>query len=72
MFVGNGLVAIFAGLFANYLVDNLKLGPVAPFDASACVLLLGGAGEHWPLGRWCSPFIRLYPMLLGRPDFAAH
>jgi hypothetical protein len=30
-------------LAANFLVDNLKLGPVAPFDASATVLLIGGA-----------------------------
>ncbi len=43
VFVGNGLVAILAGLLANYLVDNLALGPVAPFDASATVLLIGGA-----------------------------
>eukprot|EP00798_Chlamydomonas_sp_ICE-L_P030094 gene30094-35059_t len=43
VFVGNGLVAILAGLVANYLVESLKLGPVAPFDASATVLLLGGA-----------------------------
>lgn len=42
VFVGNGLVAILAGLFANFLVENMALGPVAPFDASACVLLLGG------------------------------
>lgn len=42
VFLGNGLVAILAGLVANYLVENLQLGPVAPFDASAIVLLLGG------------------------------
>ena len=41
--MGNGLVAILAGLVANYLVDDLSLGPVAPFDASAVVLLCGGA-----------------------------
>ena len=27
----NGLLAILAGLIANYLADNLKLGPTAPF-----------------------------------------
>lgn len=43
VFVGNGLMAILAGLVANFLVDNMKLGPVAPFDASATVLLIGGA-----------------------------
>lgn len=43
VFVGNGLMAILAGLVASYLVDKLKLGPVAPFDASAAVLLAGGA-----------------------------
>mmetsp|Transcript_11407 Transcript_11407/g.24520 ORF Transcript_11407/g.24520 Transcript_11407/m.24520 type:complete len:468 (+) Transcript_11407:55-1458(+) len=43
VFVGNGLMAILAGLVANFLVDNLSLGPVSPFDASAAVLLLGGA-----------------------------
>ena len=41
--MGNGLVAILAGLVANFLVDNLGLGPVAPFDAAAAVLLIGGA-----------------------------
>ncbi|MEW5319725.1 MAG: hypothetical protein WDW38_010861 [Sanguina aurantia] len=41
--LGNGLVAILAGLFANFLVESLSLGPVAPFDASAAVLLAGGA-----------------------------
>lgn len=40
--VGNGLVAIVAGLLAQTLVGALKLGPVAPFDAAACVLAVGG------------------------------
>ncbi|GMP61245.1 hypothetical protein CsSME_00041578 [Camellia sinensis var. sinensis] len=35
IFLGNGLVAIVAGLFGNLLVDSLNLGPVAPFDAAA-------------------------------------
>lgn len=43
VFVGNGLMAILAGLVANFLVVDMKLGPVAPFDASAAVLLIGGA-----------------------------
>ncbi|GFH18481.1 uncharacterized protein HaLaN_15297, partial [Haematococcus lacustris] len=44
VFSGNGLMAIFAGLLANTLVGNLGLGPVAPFDASAVVLMIGGGG----------------------------
>ncbi|CAH2048400.1 unnamed protein product [Thlaspi arvense] len=43
IFLGNGLVAIIAGLFGNYLVDSLSLGPVAPFDAAACFLAIGMA-----------------------------
>lgn len=43
-------MAILAGLFANFLVENMKLGPVSPFDASAAVLLIGGAviATSWP------------------------
>ena len=43
IFLGNGLVAIIAGLFGNVLVDSLSLGPVAPFDAAACFLAIGMA-----------------------------
>ncbi|CAL9146177.1 uncharacterized protein LOC135628827 [Musa acuminata AAA Group] len=43
IFLGNGLVAIIAGLFANLLTDNLGFGPVAPFDAAACFLAIGMA-----------------------------
>lgn len=43
IFLGNGLVAIVAGLFANLLADNLGFGPVAPFDAAACLLAIGMA-----------------------------
>ncbi|XP_065858494.1 uncharacterized protein [Euphorbia lathyris] len=43
IFLGNGLVAIMSGLFGNFLVDNLGLGPVAPFDAAACFLAIGMA-----------------------------
>ncbi|KAM3409080.1 hypothetical protein ACQJBY_001833 [Aegilops geniculata] len=43
IFLGNGLVAIVAGLFANLLADNLGFGPVAPFDAAACFLAIGMA-----------------------------
>lgn len=43
IFLGNGLVAILSGLFGNLLVDNLSLGPVAPFDAAACFLAVGMA-----------------------------
>ncbi|KAJ6797328.1 molybdate-anion transporter-like [Iris pallida] len=43
IFLGNGLIAIVAGLFANMLADNLGFGPVAPFDAAACFLAIGMA-----------------------------
>lgn len=43
VFVGNGLVAIVAGLLGHALVEVLQLGPVSPFDAAALVLLIGGA-----------------------------
>ena len=46
VFLGNGLMAILSGLLANYLVDDMALGPVAPFDASATVLLIGGIVIH--------------------------
>ncbi|GFR46357.1 hypothetical protein Agub_g7865 [Astrephomene gubernaculifera] len=50
VFVGNGLMAILSGLIASFLVDKLGLGPVAPFDAAALVLLVGGAvvARSWP------------------------
>ncbi|MBA0610877.1 hypothetical protein Godav_011640, partial [Gossypium davidsonii] len=41
IFLGNGLMAILSGLFGNELVDSLKLGPVAPFDAASCFLAIG-------------------------------
>lgn len=34
-------MAILSGLFGNVLVDSLKLGPVAPFDAASCFLAIG-------------------------------
>ena len=40
--MGNGLMAIVAGLFAQMLVSNLDFGPVAPFDAAAVVMVIGG------------------------------
>ncbi|KAG2555270.1 hypothetical protein PVAP13_9KG566200 [Panicum virgatum] len=43
IFLGNGLVAIVSGLFANLLAENLGFGPVAPFDAAACFLAIGMA-----------------------------
>ncbi|ERN10780.1 hypothetical protein AMTRI_Chr09g19390 [Amborella trichopoda] len=43
IFLGNGLVAIVSGLFANFIADNLGFGPVAPFDAAACFLAIGMA-----------------------------
>nr|AFP55541.1 major facilitator superfamily domain [Rosa rugosa] len=41
IFLGNGVVAILAGLLGNTLVDTLALGPVAPFDAASCFLTIG-------------------------------
>ncbi|CAI8609486.1 unnamed protein product [Vicia faba] len=41
IFLGNGLVAIFSGLFGNVLVDTLALGPVASFNAAAGFLTIG-------------------------------
>ncbi|KAF3507577.1 hypothetical protein F2Q69_00005383 [Brassica cretica] len=43
VFLGNGLVAILSGLFGNLLVDTFSFGPVAPFDAAACILAIGMA-----------------------------
>ena len=43
VFLGNGLVAILAGLIANSLVTGMELGPTAPFDAAAAALALGFA-----------------------------
>ena len=42
IFLGNGLVSIVSGLLANYLVTDMRLGPVAPFDAAALFLAIGG------------------------------
>jgi hypothetical protein len=42
VFLGNGLMAIASGLLGNVLVEDFKLGPVAPFDAAIVVLLAGG------------------------------
>jgi hypothetical protein len=46
VFLGNGLMAIAAGLVGNVLVEDLGLGPVAPFDAAVVVLVLGGIAIH--------------------------
>ncbi|KAL6280689.1 hypothetical protein ACE6H2_017570 [Prunus campanulata] len=43
IFLGNGLIAIVAGLLGNLLVHTLGFGPVAPFDAAACFLAIGMA-----------------------------
>ena len=43
IFLGNGLVSIVSGLLANYpSATDLSLGPVAPFDAAAVFLAVGG------------------------------
>jgi hypothetical protein len=41
-FFGNGVVAILSGIIAHILVEILDLGPRAPFDAAATILLSGG------------------------------
>lgn len=41
IFLGNGLVAIVAGLLGNLLVDTFGFGAVAPFDAASCFLAIG-------------------------------
>lgn len=41
IFLGNGLIAILAGLVANTLAGTFGFGPVSPFDAAACVLAVG-------------------------------
>lgn len=43
-------MAILSGLVASYLVDTMRLGPVAPFDAAIVVLLAGGTVVYmsWP------------------------
>jgi hypothetical protein len=50
VFLGNGLVAILAGLLGHGLVETFNFGPVAPFDAAAVVLLIGGIAiaYTWP------------------------
>ncbi|KAI3439118.1 hypothetical protein D9Q98_001527 [Chlorella vulgaris] len=42
VFLGNGLMAIMSGLVAHTLVETVAWGPVAPFDAAAVVLAVGG------------------------------
>ena len=41
VFFGNGLVAIVAGVVANYLVRDFGYGPLAPFDLAMVVLTIG-------------------------------
>lgn len=43
VFLGNGLMAIFAGFFGDFLVERMGLGRVAPFDAAIVFMLVGGA-----------------------------
>ncbi|PNW73975.1 hypothetical protein CHLRE_13g580150v5 [Chlamydomonas reinhardtii] len=50
IFLGAGLMAILSGLLGNVLVEDLRMGPVAPFDAAIVVMLCGGAlvAATWP------------------------
>ncbi|GAQ85037.1 major facilitator superfamily protein [Klebsormidium nitens] len=57
IFLGNGLVAILAGLLANFLVVDLNLGPVAPFDTAACFLAIG-----------CGVILKTWPENYGETD----
>ena len=43
IFLGNGVVAIMFGLFANTLADTLGFGPIPPFDVAAFSLAIGMA-----------------------------
>lgn len=43
VFLGNGLMAIFAGFFGDFLVEKMQLGRVAPFDAAIVFMVAGGA-----------------------------
>lgn len=50
VFLGNGLMAILAGFFGDFLVEKMGLGRVAPFDAAIVFMLIGGAimMATWP------------------------
>lgn len=50
VFLGNGLMAILAGFFGDFLVEKMDLGRVAPFDAAIVFMLIGGAVmmATWP------------------------
>lgn len=50
VFLGNGLMAVFSGLLGKFLVENLALGPVAPFDAAIVFMVIGGVliAALWP------------------------
>lgn len=50
VFLGNGLMAILAGFFGDFLVEKMDLGRVAPFDAAIVFMLIGGAVmmTTWP------------------------
>eukprot|EP00882_Tetradesmus_deserticola_P007088 GHRQ01007461.1.p1 GENE.GHRQ01007461.1~~GHRQ01007461.1.p1 ORF type:complete len:443 (+),score=163.37 GHRQ01007461.1:163-1491(+) len=43
VFLGNGLMAVFAGFFGDFLVERLQLGRVAPFDAAIVFMVIGAA-----------------------------
>jgi hypothetical protein len=43
VFLGNGLMAIFAGFFGDFLVEKMQLGRVAPFDAAIVFMMAGAA-----------------------------
>eukprot|EP00197_Chlamydomonas_leiostraca_P000546 CAMPEP_0202886740 /NCGR_PEP_ID=MMETSP1391-20130828/42328_1 /ASSEMBLY_ACC=CAM_ASM_000867 /TAXON_ID=1034604 /ORGANISM="Chlamydomonas leiostraca, Strain SAG 11-49" /LENGTH=483 /DNA_ID=CAMNT_0049570015 /DNA_START=113 /DNA_END=1564 /DNA_ORIENTATION=+ len=50
VFLGAGLMAILSGLVGNVLVEDMGLGPVAPFDAAIAVMTIGGCviWLSWP------------------------
>jgi hypothetical protein len=43
VFLGNGLMAILAGFFGDFLVEKMQLGRVAPFDAAIVFMMAGAA-----------------------------
>ncbi|KFM25691.1 Major facilitator superfamily domain-containing protein 5 [Auxenochlorella protothecoides] len=80
VFLGNGLVAILAGLFSHSLVDTFRLGPVSPFDAAAIVLVIGGViialtwtenyGDSSESASLAESFGKAYTLIMSDPKFA--
>lgn len=80
VFLGNGLMAIAAGLIAHALVESLAIGPVAPFDAASIVLLIGGGlifatwnenyGDNSEKASVADKFKKAFHLITGDPKIA--